>query len=84
MLFAKGRLRSRGTIEASVGEIVRATGVTLREITPMIAALAAQFPAGFSADPADRLIAATARSEGLILITRDERIRSSPLVRTVW
>lgn len=84
MLFAKGRLRSRGTIEASVDEILRATGVTLREITPMIAALPAQFPADFSADPADRLIAATARSEGLTLITRDERIRSSPLVRTAW
>ena len=27
---------------------------------------------------------ATARGEGLALVTRDERIRSSPLVRTVW
>lgn len=84
VLFAKGRLRSRGTIEASVQAILQATGATLREITPAIAALAAQFPADFSPDPVDRLIAATAREEGLTLITRDERIRSSPLVRTVW
>ena len=84
VLFAKGRLRSRGTIEASVEAILQATGVTLREITPAIASLAAQFPADFSPDPADRLIAATARGEGLTLITRDERIRSSPLVRTAW
>jgi PIN domain nuclease of toxin-antitoxin system len=84
VLFAKGRLRSRGTIEASVEAILQATGVTVHEITPVIASLAAQFPADFSADPADRLIAATARGEGLTLITRDERIRSSPLVRTAW
>lgn len=84
MLFSRGRLRSRGTIESSLDSILQATGVTLREITPAIAALAAQFPADFSADPADRLIAATARSEGMTLVTRDGRIRSSPLVRTAW
>jgi PIN domain nuclease of toxin-antitoxin system len=83
-LFAKGRLRARGTTEASLEAILKATGVSLREITPTIASLATQFPADFSADPADRLIAATARAEGLTLITRDERIRSSALVRTVW
>ena len=84
VLFARGRLRSRGTTEASLEAILKATGVSLREITPTIAALASQFPADFSADPADRLIAATARAEGLTLVTRDERIRSSALVRTVW
>jgi PIN domain nuclease of toxin-antitoxin system len=83
-LFARGRLRSRGTTEASLEAILKATGVSLREITPTIAALATQFPDDFSADPADRLIAATARAEGLSLVTRDERMRSSALVRTVW
>ncbi len=84
MMFADGRLRSRGTIEASIESLVRGTGVMLREITPPIAALATQFPADFPPDPADRLIAATAREGGLTLVTKDERIRSSALVRTVW
>lgn len=83
-LFAKGRLRSRGTTEASLEAILKATGVSVREITPTIAALATQFPADFSPDPADRLIAATARAEGLSLVTKDDRIRSSPLVKTIW
>jgi PIN domain nuclease of toxin-antitoxin system len=83
-LFARGRLRSRGTPESSLEAILKATGVSLREITPTIAVLATQFPADFSSDPADRLIAATARAEGLTLVTRDERIRSSALVRTIW
>jgi len=84
VLFSEGRIRSRGTIEASIEALLKATGVTLREITPEIAALATQFPEDFSADPADRLIAATAREGGLTLVTRDDRIRSSPLVRTIW
>jgi PIN domain nuclease of toxin-antitoxin system len=83
-LFAGGRLRFRGTTEASLEAILAATGALLREITPAIASLATQFPADFSPDPADRLIAATARAEGLTLVTRDERIRSSALLRTVW
>jgi PIN domain nuclease of toxin-antitoxin system len=58
--------------------------VTVRPITPEIAALAAQFPDDYSGDPADRLIGATARAEALTLITRDERIRRSRLLRTVW
>jgi PIN domain nuclease of toxin-antitoxin system len=59
-------------------------GVTVRPITPEIAALATQFPDDYPRDPADRLIGATARAEGLTLVTRDERIRRSPLIRTVW
>ena len=84
MLFTRGRLRGQGTIESSIRSIVDATGVTAREITPEIAALATQFPHDFPADPADRLIAATARSEGVPLVTSDERIQESPLVKTIW
>jgi PIN domain nuclease of toxin-antitoxin system len=53
-------------------------------ITPEIATLAARFPRDYSSDPADRIIGGTARAEGLTLITRDEKIRRSPLLLTVW
>jgi PIN domain nuclease of toxin-antitoxin system len=46
--------------------------------------IATQFPDDFPGDPADRLIAATARVEGVPLVTRDSRLRVSPAVRTVW
>lgn len=36
------------------------------------------------ADPWDRLIVATAASQGLTLVTRDERITGSGLVSTIW
>jgi PIN domain nuclease of toxin-antitoxin system len=84
VLFARGRLEATGTIEASVQLILDRSGVILKPLTPEVAALATQFPQDFPADPADRFIAATARAEGLTLITRDERIRKSPLVKTIW
>ena len=59
-------------------------GVTVKAITPEIAALATQFPDEYSRDPADRLIGATARAEGVPLVTRDENIRRSALLRTIW
>ena len=81
-LLARGRIQGYGSIEASLKLLLE--GVTVRPITAEIAALAAQFPQDYSRDPADRLIGATACAEGLTLVTRDENIRRSPLVRTVW
>jgi PIN domain nuclease of toxin-antitoxin system len=59
-------------------------GVTIKSITPEIAALATQFPNDYPRDTIDRLIGANARAEGLALITRDESIRKSPLLKTIW
>jgi PIN domain nuclease of toxin-antitoxin system len=80
--IASGRIQGYGTIETSLLRFLE--GVTLRPITPEIAALATQFPGDYPRDPADRIIGATARAEGMTLVTRDERIRRSPLIRTVW
>jgi PIN domain nuclease of toxin-antitoxin system len=81
-LVARGRIRSYGTVESSVNQLIE--GVTIKPITPEIATLAALFPDDYPRDPADRLIGATARAEGLALVTRDEGIRESPLLRTIW
>jgi len=81
-LVARGRIQSYGTVENSVERLIE--GVTLKPITPEIAALATQFPDDYPKDPVDRLIGATARAEGLALITRDESIRRCPLLKTIW
>jgi PIN domain nuclease of toxin-antitoxin system len=83
-LFARGALRSHGTVENAIQNFVSYSGVNVRPITPEIAALATQFPADYPKDPIDRLIGATARAEALALVTRDEGIRSSPLLKTIW
>jgi PIN domain nuclease of toxin-antitoxin system len=83
-LFARGALRSHGTVENAIQNFVSYSGVNVRPITPEIAALATQFPADYPKDPIDRLIGATARAEALALVTRDEGIRSRPLLKTIW
>ena len=84
MLFARGRLEAMGSLETAVQLVIDRAGVIVRALTPQIAVMATQLPPDFPPDPADRLIAATARDEGLILITRDERIRNCPLIKTIW
>jgi PIN domain nuclease of toxin-antitoxin system len=81
-LLTRRRIQAYGTIEVSVRLLLE--GLTILPITPEIAALAAQFPDDYPRDPADRIIGATARAEGLMLVTRDENIRHSPLLKTVW
>lgn len=84
MLFDRGRLRAAGTLEGAIHAMVDRTGVIVQEITPEIAALSTAFPASFSADPADRLIGATARALGMPLITKDQKILDSKLIETIW
>ena len=82
LLVARGKVQVYGSIETSLRLLLE--GVTILPITTEIAALATQFPDDYPRDPADRLIGATARAEGLTLVTRDEKIRRCPLLKTVW
>lgn len=84
LLYERGSLQATGTIENSIRMMIEQSGVSVRPLTPQITALAVDFTDDFPRDPADRLIAATARAEGVPLVTRDERIRKSPLVKTIW
>src|SRR5271169_1496436 len=81
-LVARGRVQVFGSVETSVRALIE--DMTVIPITPEIAALAMQFPDDYPHDPVDRIIGATARAEGMILVTRDERIRRSSLLQTVW
>jgi PIN domain nuclease of toxin-antitoxin system len=84
LLFRHGVLRFHGTVEAAVRELVAESAVIVRPITAEIAAIAAELPADYPNDPADRLIGATAMAEGLSLVTRDERISQFSRIKTIW
>ena len=45
-------------------------------ISPAIADVAAALPSGFSGDPADRIIEATAVDNGWRLVTKDRTLRN--------
>jgi len=71
---SRGKLQLDRPIREWLTQAARLPGMHLAQITPAIAAECAELPAAFHGDPADRLIAATARSEGLTLITHDTKL----------
>ncbi len=81
-LATHGRLRLTGTVEAYLEEI--SSRVVVLPITTKVAALANQFSADYSNDPCDRLIGATALAEGMVLVTKDTKIRDCKQIQTLW
>lgn len=83
-LARQGRLLLQGTISDSLTELLARTGVSVIDLSPTIADLTTAFGPDFPRDPADRIIAATARAHAWPLVTADERIRAAPQVKTIW
>jgi PIN domain nuclease of toxin-antitoxin system len=80
--LSHGRIRTTDTIEGTIRQFVE--GITILPLTLEVALLTVQFPPDFPSDPMDRVIAATARAEGLPLLTADQRILNCPLLKTIW
>ena len=81
-LATHGRLQLTGTVEAYLEEI--SSRVAVLPITTKIAALANQFSTDYSSDPCDRMIGATALAEGMVLVTKDAKIRDCKQIQTLW
>jgi PIN domain nuclease of toxin-antitoxin system len=81
-LATHGRLNFTGTMDDFVERLSSRTAI--RPITTNIAVLASQLPSTYSRDPSDRLIGATAMSEGIALITKDRTIRNCRQIKTIW
>lgn len=58
-------------------------GIQLLELTPQIAIESTELPGEFHKDPADQIIAATARIHDIPLLTADEKILDYPHVSTL-
>jgi len=82
VLVARGRIQGYGTVDDSVRLLTQ--GVVVKPITAAIAAIAAEFPSQYPRDPADRLIGATAKAEGIPLLTRDQKLLAVPMLQTIW
>lgn len=84
LLVAKGRL----TLSIDVRDWVRKTEslpfIRFMPVDNTIALRSVDLPGTFHADPADRIIVATALSTGMPLVTKDEKIRACSFVQTIW
>ncbi len=74
MLVARGRLALTAPPETWFSTLMTAPGLTLAEHSPAILIQSSFLPGTPPRDPADRIIIATARAEGLTILTRDRMI----------
>ena len=80
--------RRRLVLTMDVGDwVARSEALPFLHFVPVdnaIALRSASLPGSLHADPADRIIVATALLLGGPLATRDRRLRTYPHVKTVW
>jgi len=80
----KGKLELLPSTEQWLQSALGRNLVQVLSIDAAIARLANELPGVFHEDPADRLIAATARHRRLTVVTSDARIRSYDAVASLW
>ncbi len=74
MLESKGRLQLQMDCLEWVNEATKRAGMRVLPLSPEIAVASARLPGDLHGDPSDRIIVATARHEGAILVTRDRAL----------
>jgi PIN domain nuclease of toxin-antitoxin system len=74
LLEAKGRLRMSMDCQEWVRQALETPGLSLVPLTPEIAVDSTRLPGNMHADPADRILVATARNIGARLMTRDRTL----------
>ena len=84
MLVSKGRIELGHAVSKWFQAALNPAYIRLLPLTPAIAIESTVLPENFHADPADRLIVATARVHDLTLVTADKKILAYPYVRTFW
>jgi|SRR5688572_4345681 PIN domain nuclease of toxin-antitoxin system len=82
-LVERGRLELEVPADEVFEEIEDHPTIRILDLSPRIALESTRLGPGFPPDPADQLIAATARVHGLRLVTADDRIRSSRVVAVI-
>ena len=74
MLAEKKRINIFEPLASFLQSIAEIKGLTVLEISPMIAAESVRLPDNFHGDPSDRIIVASALCNGGTLLTKDRKI----------
>ncbi len=83
-MIRRGRLGIEGPADQWLADLRRLPELRFEPVTPGIAELAGSLDEPFPGDPVDRIIAATAISLGLHLVTADARLRHAPRLKALW
>jgi PIN domain nuclease of toxin-antitoxin system len=71
LLVSRGRMSSPMPPQRWFERLMQAPGLNLAEMSPNILIASSFLPGAPPRDPADRILAATAREHGYVLVTRD-------------
>lgn len=84
MLVEQEKLVLSMDVETWLAAVAEIEVVRFMPVDTEIAIKSVKLPGEFHKDPADRMIVATARRLAAPLVTRDEKIRAYPHVKTIW
>jgi PIN domain nuclease of toxin-antitoxin system len=71
-------------VNAWLSTVAEIEAVRFLPVDVEIATKSVELPGEFHKDPTDRIIVATARKLAAPLITKDDKIRAYPHVKTIW
>ncbi|MBN2301575.1 MAG: PIN domain-containing protein [Lentisphaerae bacterium] len=83
-LLEKERLGIVCSPEEWIAEALDMPKLRLVPLTPSIAYRSTSLPQPFNGDPADQIIAATAREENATVLIKDRTMREYRHIRTLW
>ncbi len=84
MLVARGRIGFAMDVETWIEKSLSLPQVRLLDLTPKIAILSTRLTGNPPANPADRILIATAQVHACPLVTRDLEIQHYPHVESLW
>lgn len=84
LLVKKERLKLTMDTDSWIEKVEKLPFIQFVPVDNRIAAKSVILPGKFNEDPADRMIVATTREKGAVLITNDKRIRNYSYVRSLW
>ena len=80
-LVERGRLELTMPVERWIEQALTYPGVELLQLTPRFVVESTQLPGEFHRDPADQMLAATARVYDIPLLTADSKLLDYPHIR---
>jgi PIN domain nuclease of toxin-antitoxin system len=84
MMATRGRIELDLSPEIWMERAIAKSSTRVIPLDPIITTASCTLPGEFHSDPADRIIVATARVQGMPLVTKDALIREYPHVATIW